>query len=138
MFLLAGGGYTAFKNIPIDAFPEASPTQVKIITKALGMTPEEVEARITAPIEVDLLGISHQTMAKVVVLGSARRLRPVMMTASIAAFGFIPLLFATDPGSEIQRPLAIVIIGGLVSSTFLTLFLLPILFKRFGMAKEAI
>ncbi|MDA1343023.1 MAG: efflux RND transporter permease subunit [Proteobacteria bacterium] len=77
-------------------------------------------------------------MAKVVVLGSARRLRPVMMTASIAAFGFIPLLFAADPGSEIQRPLAIVIIGGLVSSTFLALFLLPILFKRFGMAKEII
>jgi heavy metal efflux system protein len=47
----------------------------------------------------------------------------------------IPLLFATGPGSEIQRPLAIVVIGGLVSSTFLTLFLLPILFKRFGLAK---
>jgi heavy metal efflux system protein len=76
-------------------------------------------------------------MAKVVVVGSTRRLRPVMMTASIAAFGLIPLLFATGPGSEIQRPLAIVVIGGLVSSTFLTLFLLPILFKRFGVAKEA-
>lgn len=75
-------------------------------------------------------------MAKVVVIGSSRRLRPVMMTASIAAFGLIPLLFATGPGSEIQRPLAIVVIGGLVSSTFLTLFLLPILFKLFGQAKE--
>jgi cobalt-zinc-cadmium resistance protein CzcA len=71
-------------------------------------------------------------LAKVVVVGSARRLRPVLMTASIAAFGLIPLLFATGPGSEIQRPLAIVVIGGLVSSTFLTLFLLPILFKLFG------
>ncbi|NOU42069.1 MAG: efflux RND transporter permease subunit [Methyloglobulus sp.] len=77
-------------------------------------------------------------IAKVVVVGSARRLRPVMMTASIAAFGLIPLLFATGPGSEIQRPLAIVVIGGLVSSTFLTLFLLPILFKRFGKAKELV
>jgi len=76
-------------------------------------------------------------MAKVVVIGSARRLRPVMMTASIAAFGLIPLLFASGSGSEIQRPLAIVVIGGLVSSTFLTLFLLPILFKRFGLAKGA-
>ncbi|NOS75774.1 MAG: efflux RND transporter permease subunit, partial [Methyloglobulus sp.] len=64
VFLLAGGGYYAFKNIPIDAFPEVSPTQVKIIVKAPGMTPEEVEARITAPIEVDLLGISHQTMLR--------------------------------------------------------------------------
>jgi cobalt-zinc-cadmium resistance protein CzcA len=81
--------------------------------------------------------VTGMAMAKVVVIGSARRLRPVMMTASIAAFGLIPLLFATGPGSEIQRPLAIVVIGGLVSSTFLTLFLLPILFKRFGLAKEA-
>ena len=64
VFLLAGGGYFAFKNIPIDAFPEVSPTQVKIIIKAPGMTPEEVEARITAPIEVDLLGIPHQTMLR--------------------------------------------------------------------------
>ena len=73
---------------------------------------------------------------KVVTLGSSRRLRPVLMTASIAAFGLIPLLFATGPGSEIQRPLAIVVIGGLVSSTFLTLFLLPILFKLFGVSGE--
>lgn len=82
--------------------------------------------------------VTGMAMAKVVVIGSARRLRPVMMTASIAAFGLIPLLFATGPGSEIQRPLAIVVIGGLVSSTFLTLFLLPILFKRFGLAKELV
>jgi cobalt-zinc-cadmium resistance protein CzcA len=75
-------------------------------------------------------------LTKVVTLGSSRRLRPVLMTASIAAFGLIPLLFATGPGSEIQRPLAIVVIGGLVSSTFLTLFLLPILFKLFGLPKE--
>ena len=75
-------------------------------------------------------------LIKVVTLGSSRRLRPVLMTASIAAFGLIPLLFATGPGSEIQRPLAIVVIGGLVSSTFLTLFLLPLLFKLFGLPRE--
>jgi len=75
-------------------------------------------------------------LTKVVTLGSSRRLRPVLMTASMTAFGLIPLLFATGPGSEIQRPLAIVVIGGLVSSTFLTLFLLPILFKLFGTPKE--
>ena len=56
------------------------------------------------------------------------------MTASIAALGLVPLLFATGPGSEVQKPLAIVVIGGLVSSTVLTLFLLPILFERFGLA----
>jgi cobalt-zinc-cadmium resistance protein CzcA len=82
------------------------------------------------------LNATGMELAKVVTLGSSRRLRPVLMTASIAAFGLIPLLFATGPGSEIQRPLAIVVIGGLVSSTFLTLFLLPILFKLFGLPKE--
>ena len=51
-------------TIPIDAFPDVSPTQVKIIVKAPGMTPEEVEARITAPIEVELLGIPKQTMLR--------------------------------------------------------------------------
>ena len=76
-------------------------------------------------------------MAKVVIEGSLRRLRPVLMTASITVFGLIPMLFATGPGSEIQRPLAIVVIGGLVSSTFLTLILLPILYQLFGEAKEA-
>ncbi|KHK90904.1 efflux RND transporter permease subunit [Novosphingobium malaysiense] len=64
--------------------------------------------------------------------GAERRLRPVLMTATIAAFGLVPLLFASGPGSEIQKPLAIVVIGGLVSSTLLTLVLLPILYERFG------
>jgi cobalt-zinc-cadmium resistance protein CzcA len=64
--------------------------------------------------------------------GAERRLRPVLMTASIAAFGLVPLLFASGPGSEIQKPLAIVVIGGLVTSTLLTLVLLPMLYERFG------
>lgn len=72
------------------------------------------------------------TLNEVVREGARRRLRPVLMTASIAAFGLIPLLLATGPGSEIQRPLAIVVIGGLITSTLLTLILLPILFRRFG------
>lgn len=70
---------------------------------------------------------------EIVVRGAQRRLRPVLMTASIAAFGLVPLLFATGPGSEIQRPLAIVVIGGLISATALTLILLPILYERFGL-----
>jgi len=72
----------------------------------------------------------------VVFEGSLRRLRPVLMTASIAAFGLVPLLFASGPGSEIQKPLAIVVIGGLTTSTALTLLLLPILFRRFGVAAK--
>ena len=71
-------------------------------------------------------------MEQVVIQGALRRLRPVLMTAGIAAFGLIPLLFATGPGSEIQRPLAIVGVGGLLTSTLLTLLLLPILYRRFG------
>ena len=69
---------------------------------------------------------------RIVIEGAMRRLRPVLMTASITAFGLVPLLFASGPGSEVQRPLAIVVIGGLVSSTLLTLILLPILYRRFG------
>ena len=73
----------------------------------------------------------------VVVEGARRRLRPVLMTAMIAAFGLVPLLFASGPGLEIQKPLAIVVIGGLVTSTLLTLVLLPILYRRFGVAPTA-
>ena len=68
---------------------------------------------------------------EVVRLGSERRLRPVLMTASIAALGLMPLLFMTGPGSEIQKPLAIVVIGGLITSTALTLFILPVFYRRF-------
>ncbi len=75
---------------------------------------------------------------RIVVDGARRRLRPVLMTASITALGLIPLLFASGPGSEIQRPLAIVVIGGLLSSTLLTLILLPILYRRFGGAAKAV
>ena len=64
--------------------------------------------------------------------GAKRRLRPVLMTAGITAFGLVPLLFASGPGSEIQRPLAIVVIGGLLSSTVLTLLILPVIYLRFG------
>ena len=62
--LLIGGGVYAYKNLPIDAFPDVSSTQVKVIIKAPGMTPEEVEARITAPIEVELLGIPNKKILR--------------------------------------------------------------------------
>jgi cobalt-zinc-cadmium resistance protein CzcA len=63
--------------------------------------------------------------------GARLRFRPVMMTATVAALGLVPFLFATGPGSEIQRPLAIVVIGGLVSSTALTLLLVPVVYGFF-------
>lgn len=64
--------------------------------------------------------------------GALSRLRPVLMTASIAALGLIPMLLSTGVGSEIQRPLATVVVGGLVSATLLTLFVLPVLYSAFS------
>lgn len=78
------------------------------------------------------LAAQGMPLDRVVVEGAKRRLRPVLMTASITAFGLVPLLFATGPGSEIQKPLAIVVIGGLITSTLLTLVMLPILYRRYG------
>jgi heavy metal efflux system protein len=69
--------------------------------------------------------------------GAETRLRPVLMTASIAVFSLIPMLFATGPGSEIQKPLAVVVVGGLISSTLLTLLVLPALYGFFRKKPEA-
>ena len=72
----------------------------------------------------------------VVVIGAKRRLRPVLMTAFIAGLGLIPMLLSTGVGSEVQKPLAVVVLGGLVTSSMLTLLILPPLFrivvKKFG------
>ena len=59
------------------------------------------------------------------------RLRPVVMTSVVAALGFLPMAIATSIGAEVQRPLATVVIGGLCSSTLLTLFMIPVLFPWF-------
>jgi heavy metal efflux system protein len=64
-----------------------------------------------------------------VIEGSLTRLRPVLMTAAVAALGFIPMALSSSAGAEVQRPLATVVIGGVVSSTFLTLLLLPVLYE---------
>jgi heavy metal efflux system protein len=75
-------------------------------------------------------------MHEAVLLGCERRLRPVLMTALVAILGLVPLLFATGPGSEIQRPLAAVVVGGLFTSTIMTLLVLPTLYRLFE-GKEA-
>lgn len=64
--------------------------------------------------------------------GALIRLRPVLMTAMVASFGFIPMALATSAGAEVQRPLATVVIGGLVTSTLLTLLVLPAIYRRFA------
>jgi cobalt-zinc-cadmium resistance protein CzcA len=66
-----------------------------------------------------------------VIEGCKQRFRPVMMTATVAMLGLVPFLFATGPGSEVQKPLAIVVIGGLITSTLLTLVVLPSLYRLF-------
>ena len=63
-----------------------------------------------------------------VINGALTRLRPVLMTAAVAAFGFVPMALSSSAGAEVQRPLATVVIGGIISSTFLTLLLLPVLY----------
>jgi len=63
--------------------------------------------------------------------GCVQRFRPVMMTATVALLGLLPFLFASGPGSEVQRPLAVVVIGGLISSTLLTLVVVPVLYRWF-------
>ncbi|WP_334157251.1 efflux RND transporter permease subunit [Oryzomicrobium sp.] len=71
------------------------------------------------------------SLAEAVVQGATLRFRPVMMTATVAMLGLIPFLFANGPGSEVQRPLAIVVIGGLITSTLLTLVVVPTLYRWF-------
>lgn len=72
-----------------------------------------------------------KNIVRIVVDGTESRLRPVLMTASVASLGFIPMAVSTGAGAEVQRPLATVVIGGLLGATFLTLFVLPILFIAF-------
>ena len=71
-----------------------------------------------------------------VIEGSLTRLRPVLMTALVASFGFVPMAIATGAGAEVQKPLAIVVIGGLLSSMFLKLILLPVLYSWFEHAHD--
>ncbi len=77
-----------------------------------------------------------EPMGEAVYNGALSRLRPVLMTAAIAALGLIPMLMSTGVGSEVQRPLATVVVGGLASSTLLTLFVLPVLYKLFSRSMQ--
>jgi cobalt-zinc-cadmium resistance protein CzcA len=80
--------------------------------------------------------VRGRTVAEAVTEGSMLRLRPVLMTATVASLGLIPLLLATGIGSEVQRPLATVVVGGLVTSTLLTLVVLPVLYTWFAQWAE--
>ena len=75
------------------------------------------------------LRLHGQALHEAIIEGALTRLRPVLMTALVAALGFIPMAFNTGIGSEVQRPLATVVIGGIISSTLLTLVVLPALYR---------
>jgi cobalt-zinc-cadmium resistance protein CzcA len=78
---------------------------------------------------IDQFRRAGETPRYSVMAGAKRRLRPVLMTACVASFGFIPMALSNSTGAEVQRPLASVVIGGLFSSTALTLCLLPVLYE---------
>jgi cobalt-zinc-cadmium resistance protein CzcA len=82
--------------------------------------------------QINQLRDSGLSMDESVRQGCERRLRPVLMTALVAILGLTPLLFASGPGSEVQRPLAVVVVSGLFTSTLLTLLVLPVLYQRFA------
>jgi cobalt-zinc-cadmium resistance protein CzcA len=78
---------------------------------------------------INQMSTAGHSIRKAVLGGARRRLRPLLITAFVAGFGFIPMAVATSTGAEVQRPLATVVIGGLFSSTVLTLFQLPVLYE---------
>ncbi len=82
--------------------------------------------------QIDQLRENGLSLDDAVRQGCERRLRPVLMTALVAILGLAPLLFASGPGSEVQRPLAVVVVFGLFTSTLLTLIVLPVLYQRFA------
>lgn len=87
---------------------------------------------------IDQIRQEGRPLQEAILMGCEKRLRPVLMTASITVFSLIPLLFASGPGSEVQRPLAVVVVGGVISSTLLTLLVLPILYGWFEAKKEEV
>lgn len=71
-------------------------------------------------------------LKKAVLVGASRRLRPILITTTAASLGLLPMLFSKGAGSEVQKPLAVVVIGGIFTSTALTLLILPLVYERFG------
>ena len=78
----------------------------------------------------------EEDITKRILKGSAARLRPVLATVAVASLGFLPMAFSTSAGAEVQKPLATVVIGGLFSSTLLTLFVLPVLYSLFYLKRK--
>jgi len=108
------------------------------ISAAVGFIALSGVAVLNGLVMITFINQLRQDGAKVkdaIVRGSITRLRPVLMTALVASLGFVPMAIATGTGAEVQRPLATVVIGGLISSTLLTLVLLPALYRIFSGAR---
>lgn len=144
--LFIAAGVLAFRSLPVEAFPDVTDVQVTVITLVPGHAPEEVEKQVTIPLEIGLSGLPHSVrmfsmvsyinqmresgtpLMSAVTQGAETRLRTVLMTSLLAMFGLLPMALSHGIGSETQRPLGVVIIGGLVSATVLTLIVLPTLY----------
>jgi cobalt-zinc-cadmium resistance protein CzcA len=80
--------------------------------------------------------LENQSLNDAIKGGALTRLRPVLMTALVASLGFVPMAISTGTGAEVQKPLATVVIGGLITSTLLTMLIVPILYKIFSGKRE--
>jgi len=87
---------------------------------------------------IDRLREQGQSLEDAVMHGAVARLPPVLMTALVASLGFLPMMLATGRGAEVQRPLATVVVGGILSSTALTLLVLPVLYQLFASEREEV
>jgi len=125
----AVGGLVA---LALRGMPISLPAAIGFIALA-GVAVLNGVVLLSRVVELEATGLSAKEAA---ITAAHARVRPVLMTALVAAFGFIPMMLAHGPGAEAQRPLATVVVGGLVSSTLLTLVVLPTLYRFFTRKKE--
>ena len=92
----------------------------------------EIESRFEIGQQIKQLIAEGVSKREAILQGALTRLRPVVITALVASLGFVPMAIATGTGAEVQKPLATVVIGGLISATLLTLLVLPALYERFS------
>ena len=91
--------------------------------------------RLNDPLQPSLKG-REDKLVSIILEGCKHRLRPVIMTALVASFGFLPMALSTGDGAEVQRPLATVVIGGLLTATFLTLIVIPTIYYTFSKKEQ--
>ena len=110
----------------LDRLRRSDGATVNDLCEEFGVTPTAIRQRLDKGMALD----------DAIVAGGLARLRPVLMTALVASLGFVPMAIATGTGAEVQRPLATVVIGGLITATALTLFVLPAILKLVFSTRE--